>query len=60
MARKEKRRRLQTSEGLLVASTDPVQYSCIKVLTIIHKYRCRNCKRIARYVQNDSSTLKHN
>jgi hypothetical protein len=51
MARREKRRRLQTSEGLLVASTDPVQYSCIKVLTIIHKYKCRNYKRIARYVQ---------
>jgi hypothetical protein len=51
MAHREKRRRLQTSEGLLVASTDPVQYSCIKVLTIIHKYKCRNYKRIARYVQ---------
>lgn len=51
MANREKRRRIQTAEGILVASTDAVQYGCIKALTIIHKYKCKNWKRIARYVK---------
>ncbi len=47
---KVKRPRIQI--GILVASTDPIQLSCIKELTIAHYYRPLSCKRVKRVVIN--------
>ena len=54
------RRRIEVANGILVASTNQKQYSCIKALKncIIHRYRCRNYKRISRFVQH-SNTKEH-
>jgi hypothetical protein len=50
------RKRLQIADGILVASTNQRQYSCIKAFKdkIIHRYRCRNYKRISRFVQHSN------
>jgi len=52
------RRRLQVTNGVLVASTNKVQHACIRALgeEIIHRYRCRNYKRISRFVQYSNIT----
>lgn len=39
-----------TRIGQLVASTNPIQYECIKALTIEHHYNELNFKRIRRIV----------
>jgi hypothetical protein len=51
------RRRILIGQGILVASTNQKQYSCIKALKdkIIHVYRCRNYKRISRFVQHSNT-----
>ena len=50
------RRRIEIADGILVASTNKKQYSCIKAFrdNIIHRYRCRNYKRISRFVQHSN------
>lgn len=51
------RRRILVSNGVLVASTNSQQYGCIKALgEIVHRYRCRNYKRIQRFVQHSNIT----
>ena len=51
------RKRIQIADGILVASTNAVQYGCIKALgEIIHRYRCRNYKRLKRFVKHSNTT----
>ena len=53
MSDSNKVRRKRIGEGLLVASTNPVQYACIKALQIIHRYDYLTKKRIKRHVLKD-------
>ena len=54
------RKRVKIADGILVASANQKQYSCIKAFKdkIIHRYRCRNYKRISRFIQH-SNTEEH-
>lgn len=49
------RKRVEIADGILVASTNSKQYGCIRALgEIIHRYRCRNYKRLKRFVKNSN------
>lgn len=49
------RKRVEIADGQLVASTNSKQYGCIRALgEIIHRYRCRNYKRLKRFVKNSN------
>lgn len=50
------RKRIQIGEGILVASTNFKQSLCCRALTIVHRYRCRNYKRLERFVKHSNTT----
>jgi len=52
MTQLQKTKRPRILIGILVASTNPIQLSCIKELTIAHYYRPVSCKRVKRVVLN--------
>lgn len=55
MPQLEKTKRPRIKIGILVASTNPIQLSCIKALTIAEYYRPLSFKRVRRVVLNSNS-----
>lgn len=53
MSQTIKLKRPRIAKGILVASTNLIQLSCIKTLTIEHHYNSLNFKRIRRVVITD-------
>ena len=46
----DKTKRPRIAKGLLVASSNAVQYQCIRALTIVEYYRPNNYQRVKRIV----------